>query len=201
MDQLLSENPNLNLLGERKKITVLFSDIRHFTQISEKMSPESVVTLLNDYFDTMLKVVFKHYGTIDKFIGDGLMVEFGAPLPDFEQEIHACRCAIEMQKELKKLNERFEKENRPTLQIGIGVHTGYAIVGNIGTETRMEYTAIGDCVNVASRLEQATKTYKASIIVSEDTFESLGNEFQGKSLGTVTLPGREKEINIFSLEY
>lgn len=201
MDQLLSETPNLNLLGERKKITVLFSDIRHFTQISEKMSPESVVALLNEYFDAMLKVVFKHYGTIDKFIGDGLMVEFGAPLPDFEQESHACRCAIEMQRELQVLNERFIKEGRPVLQIGIGIHTGYAIVGNIGTETRMEYTAIGDCVNVASRLEQATKTYGTSIILSEDTFEALGPDFSGKSIGTVTLPGREKEINIFSLDF
>jgi adenylate cyclase len=199
MDQILSDQSQLKLLGERKKITVLFSDIRQFTQISENLSPEDVVTLLNEYFDVMLKVVFKHQGTIDKFMGDGLMAEFGAPLPDEDQETHAVMCALDMIVELKKLNARFEIEHRPPISIGIGIHTGNAIMGNIGSEKRMEYTAIGDCVNVASRLEQATKTYQTPILVSEETFKALGSKFDGKSMGSITLPGRTKEINVYAI--
>lgn len=199
MDEILSEKPNLNLQGERKKITVLFSDIRHFTQISENMSPENVVSLLNEYFEVMLKIIFKHHGTIDKFMGDGIMVEFGAPLPDNEQEIHAVKCGLEMLEALKKLNEKFEREDRPKLNIGIGIHTGYAIMGNIGSETRMEYTAIGDCVNVASRLEQATKSYNHPMLVSEDIFNALNNKFSGKLIGSISLPGRSKEITVYAI--
>lgn len=200
MDQILSDQSQLNLQGERKKITVLFSDIRQFTQISENMSPESVVAFLNEYFDAMLKIIFKHHGTIDKFMGDGIMAEFGAPLPDSEQEVHAVRCALEMLSELKKLNELFEKQGRPTIAIGIGIHTGYAIMGNIGSEKRMEYTAIGDCVNVASRLEQATKTYHKPLLVSEDTFKALGQLFNGESIGLIQLPGRSKEITVYAIK-
>jgi adenylate cyclase len=201
MDEILSEKKQVNLQGERKKITVLFSDIRHFTQISENMSPENVVSLLNEYFEVMLKVIFKHQGTIDKFMGDGIMVEFGAPLTDNEQEIHAVRCGLEMLEALKKLNEKFLKEDRPTLSIGIGIHSGYAIMGNIGSETRMEYTAIGDCVNVASRLEQATKVYNHPILVSEDVFNALSNNLHGKLIGSISLPGRSKEITVYAITF
>lgn len=200
MDQILKDHSQLNLQGERKKITVLFSDIRHFTQISENLSPEHVVALLNEYFEVMLKLVFKHQGTIDKFMGDGLMVEFGAPLPDSEQQIHAVRCGLDMLEALKTLNERFVKQNRPTLDIGIGIHTGYAIMGNIGSLERMEYTAIGDCVNVASRLEQATKTYHHPLLVSEETFLALRSEFHGESIGSIALPGRSKQITVYAIK-
>jgi adenylate cyclase len=200
MDQILSDQSNVNLQGERKKITVLFSDIRHFTAISESMTPEDVVHLLNEYFEVMLKVVFKHQGTIDKFMGDGLMAEFGAPLEDSEQEVHAVRCAIDMIQELKKLNVKLESDGKPKLSIGIGIHSGFAIMGNIGSEKRMEYTAIGDCVNVASRLEQATKTYKHPILVSEETYLALNNQFECNSIGTISLPGRTQEIKVYAVE-
>lgn len=200
MDEILSKKSQVNLQGERKKITVLFSDIRHFTQISEHMSPENVVSLLNEYFEVMLKIIFKHQGTIDKFMGDGIMVEFGAPLSDDQQELHAVRCGLDMLKELKTLNEKFLKEDRPTLNIGIGIHSGYAIMGNIGSETRMEYTAIGDCVNVASRLEQATKVYNHPILVSDSIFNALNNTFSGKLIGSIPLPGRSKEIIVYAIE-
>jgi len=200
LDQILSEHAALKLQGERKKITVLFSDIRHFTQLSEDLSPESVVAILNEYFEVMLKVIFKYRGTLDKFLGDGLMVEFGAPLEDTEQEIHAVQCGIEMLKELKTLNDRFRSENRPPLDIGVGIHTGYAILGNIGSETRLEYTAIGDTVNVASRLQEATKTFKKPMLVSQETFSALENRFPGTPLGSVHLPGRTKEISIYAID-
>lgn len=199
MDQILNDQTLMNLSGERKKITVLFSDIRQFTQISENMTPESVVALLNEYFDVMLKVIFKHQGTVDKFMGDGIMAEFGAPLSDNEQEVHAVRCGLEMLEELKKLNDHFLSQDRPTFNIGIGIHTGYAIMGNIGTETRMEYTAIGDCVNVASRLEQATKTYNFPLLISEDTYNALNNQFPGQFIGSIPLPGRSREINVYAI--
>lgn len=190
---LLSDHPPV-LKGEKRKITILFSDIRGFTYISEKISPEEVVSLLNEYLSAMLDVIFENNGTLDKFIGDGLMVEFGAPLEDAEQEIHAVKTAIEMQQALQKLNAKWKKEGRPSLEMGIGLHTGLAVVGNIGSEKRMEYTAVGDPVNVASRLEQATKEYKTPILMSEATMQGLHGKYPTEPLGPVLLPGRVQPI-------
>ncbi len=199
MDQILSKETSLKLQGERKKITILFSDIRQFSQLSENLSPEEIVAMLNEYFELMLNIIFRNQGTLDKFIGDGIMVEFGAPLPDHAQEIHAVTTALEMQKELKTLCEAWKKKGKPTFHIGIGIHTGFAIVGNIGSEKRMEYTAIGDAVNIASRLEQATKTFKESILISEETFSGLNGKFSHKSLGSVALPGRTQETTVYAI--
>ena len=190
MDTILKSEHVAKLEGERRKITVLFSDIRQFTQLSERLRPEDVVSLLNEYFEVMLDVIFRHQGTLDKFLGDGIMVEFGAPLDDEKQELHAVQTAIGMQRELKKLVMKWEKEGRPKIEIGIGVHTGLAVVGNIGSEKRIEYTAIGDTVNVASRLEQATKLLKKPILISETTYEGIKDTFKALSLGPMILPGR-----------
>lgn len=199
MDQILSKETSFNLKGERRKITVLFSDIRHFTKIAEQIPPEEVVLLLNEYFDTMLGVIFRNKGTLDKFIGDGIMVEFGAPLNDSQQELHAVKAALEMQSELKKLCKKWEKEGKPLFTMGIGIHTGYAIVGNIGSEKRMEYTAIGDTVNVAARLEQATKQFKEPILISQETHAGLADQYPTKLLGTLALPGRVQETTVYAL--
>lgn len=196
---LLSEAP-LKLEGERRKVTLLFSDIRHFTRLAETLPPEDVVNLLNDYFEQMIEVIFSHSGTLDKFIGDGIMAEFGAPLDDISQEEHAITTAIQMQKELSKLCEKWEKQNKPRIQMGIGIHTGEAVVGNIGSEKRIEYTAIGDAVNVASRLEQATKILNVSILVSETTYLGAKNKFPFKDLGLMALPGRKEQIRVYTIE-
>jgi adenylate cyclase len=199
MEKILDAEHIVNLEGERRKITVLFSDIRQFTQLSEELSPEQVVSLLNTYFKSMLDVIFQHQGTLDKFLGDGIMVEFGAPLDDSLQEKHAVRAAIAMHKELEQLNAKWRMENTPVIQMGIGIHTGLAVVGNIGSEKRIDYTAIGDTVNVASRLEQATKQLKTPILISETTYLAIKEEMKATYLGPMTLPGRKEAITVYSV--
>lgn len=200
LEKLLQSESYLKLEGERRKVTLLFSDIRSFTTLSEKLPPEQVVSILNTYFEKMIEVIFRNHGTLDKFLGDGMMVEFGAPIEDARQEINAVSAALEMQRELSKLCDKWEKEGRPRIEMGIGIHTGFAIVGNIGSEIRTEYTAIGDTVNVASRLEFATKTLKAHILISEDTFKALPpNLFKYKNLGPMPLTGREEAVTVYSI--
>jgi adenylate cyclase len=200
LEEVLTTESIAKLEGERRKITVLFSDIRQFTQLAEQMAPEKVVSLLNEYFEAMIDVIFQHHGTLDKFLGDGLMVEFGAPLDDAVQEKHAVQAAIGMQTALTKLVEKWKNEGKPSIEIGIGVHTGLAVVGNIGSEKRVEYTAIGDTVNVAARLEQATKLLKKSILISETTYNAVKDEIKATSLGPMILPGREEAITIYSVD-
>jgi adenylate cyclase len=200
MEKILKAETVAKLEGERRKITVLFSDIRQFAELAEQLAPEEVVSILDEYFELMLDVIFLYQGTLDKFLGDGIMVEFGAPLDDQEQEKHAVQAAIGMQKELQKLLIKWEKEGKPRLEIGVGVHTGQAIVGNIGSEKRIEYTAIGDTVNIAARLEQATKVLKKPILVSETTYEAVKDQFKATSLGPMILPGRKEPITIYSIE-
>jgi adenylate cyclase len=200
MEKILKAEHVAKLEGERRKITVLFSDIRQFTQLAERLPAEQVVSLLNEYFESMLDVIFYHQGTLDKFLGDGIMVEFGAPIDDQIQEKHAVMTAIGMQKELKKLLKKWEKEGKPQIEVGVGVHTGLAVVGNIGSEKRIEYTAIGDTVNVAARLEQATKLLKKPILISETTYEAVKDEFKAISLGPMILSGRKEAITVYTLE-
>ncbi len=195
---LKSERP-AHIEGERKKITVLFSDIRQFTHLSELLAPEQVVALLNSYLEVMIDVIFAHQGTLDKFIGDAIMVEFGAPLDDPLQEFHAIETAIAMHKAMIVFSNKLEKEGKPRLSMGIGIHTGYAVVGNIGSEKRMEYTAIGDTVNVASRLENATKELKTPILISETTYEAVKDKFPLKSLGPMKLAGKDQPIEVYAL--
>lgn len=200
LDEILRTESPLKLKGERRKVTLLFSDIRQFTQLAEKLPPEDVVQLLNEYFEQMIEVIFSHSGTLDKFIGDGIMAEFGAPLEDDQQEEHAVRAAIEMQRALDRLCDRWQHEGRPRIQMGIGVHTGEAVVGNIGSERRTEYTAIGDAVNVAARLEQATKILKTPILISESTYLASKEKFSYRDLGSMALPGRKEQIRVYTVE-
>ena len=201
MEKILKTEDLDKLAGERRKITVLFSDIRQFTKLAESLPPEQVVSLLNVYFEAMLKVIFQYQGILDKFLGDGMMVEFGTPVDDQIQEKHAVMAAVEMQKELQKLNEKWKAEGKPIIEIGIGVHTGLAVVGNIGTEERIEYTAVGDTVNIAARLEQTTKLLKRPILISESTYAAIKDEFKCESLGPMILPGRTAAIGIYAPEF
>lgn len=185
--------------GQRKKITVLFSDIREFTKLAENLAAEHVVKFLNDYFNVMIDVIFKHRGTLDKFMGDGMMVIFGAPLDDDKQEENAVRAAIDMQKAVDELNKRIQEHNIDKMNIGIGIHTGLAVVGNIGSEKRMEYTAIGDTVNIASRIEQLTKNYDAKIIVSADTMKPVQSLFSFQDFGKAQLKGKSTDVSIYGV--
>jgi adenylate cyclase len=188
------------LKGERRHITVLFADIRGFTAISEGLTPEAVVEILSEFFNRMVEVSMRHKGTIDKFLGDGMMVIFGAPLDDPYQEEHAVLAALEMQKELRNLCNQWEKSGRKPINMGIGINSGAAIVGNIGSEERMEYTAIGDTVNLASRLESATKELGLEIVVSEQTYTAIRPMFQWKPAGTITIRGRTEPVRAYSVQ-
>ncbi len=200
LEKIMKSDALSQLGGERRKITVLFSDIRDFTRLAEDLPPEQVVQILNQYFDKMIDVIFEHYGTLDKFIGDGMMVEFGTPLTDPYQEEHALRAALGMQKALDELNAKWRAEGRPEINIGIGVNTGLAVVGNIGSERRMEYTAIGDTVNVASRLEHATKSLHQTIVLSEATYQAVKNYFPCTYLGEISVQGRHEPIRVYTID-
>jgi len=164
------------------------------------MRPEEVVELLSEYFERMVDVILRHQGTIDKFLGDGMMVIFGAPLDDPYQEEHAVAAALEMQKELAVLCRKWEAQGRPAIRMGIGINSGAAVVGNIGSEERMEYTAIGDTVNLAARLESATKDLGLEIIVSEQTYDAVRPLFRWKPAGDVAVRGRTEPVRAYSVE-
>jgi adenylate cyclase len=200
LDTFMAKGDLSALQGERRRITVMFTDIRGFTTIAERMAPEEVVTLLGQYFERMVEVVMRHQGTIDKFLGDGMMVIFGAPLDDPYQEEHAVAAAIEMQSQLAELSKKWEAEGRPVVRMGVGINSGAAIVGNIGSDQRMEYTAIGDTVNLASRLETASKDLGVDIVVSEHTYDAIRPLFRWKSAGEVTVRGRTEPVRAYSVE-
>ena len=148
----------------------------------------------------MIEVIFNYGGTLDKFIGDGIMVEFGAPLEDYLQELHAVLAAVHMQLHLNKLSDKWEREGKKRLQMGIGIHTGLAVLGNIGSDRRMEYTAIGDTVNVAARLERFTKNIDKSIIISKSVYEKVKEHFVFEDLKELHIPGRKGIIQAYSVD-
>ncbi|MEW5722239.1 MAG: adenylate/guanylate cyclase domain-containing protein [Thermodesulfobacteriota bacterium] len=196
------KNPDMLKLGGDKKIaTVLFSDIRGFTTISEKMDAEKLTHLLNRYLTVMTDIVFKYNGLLDKYIGDAVMAVWGAPLPDALHARRACLTSLEMMEGLARFREELaqEDENSPYLDIGIGVNTGLMVVGNLGSEVRMDYTAIGDSVNLASRLEGTNKQYGTHIIVGEITFEQVKEDFYCRELDSVAVKGKELPVRIFEL--
>ncbi len=198
-DQLVN-NPGLARLGgQRRQMTVLFSDIRGFTTVSERGEPEEIVHTLNEYFTRMVDIVFAHKGTLDKFVGDMVMALFGAPLDDPHHAEHAVDAALEMIEELQRLNQRWAAERRPSLDIGIGINTGPMIAGNIGSEAIMSYTVIGDAVNLGSRLESLNKQYGTRIIISEATRGSLPDRYVFRPLGDVVVKGKTRPVAIFEV--
>ena len=151
-------------------MTILFTDIRSFTTISETMDPQNLVGLLNEYFTEMVAIVMDEDGVVDKYIGDAIMAVFGAPVPKPDDAVNAVRAAVRMRRALRDLNERLVSRGLSPLRTGIGIHTGEVVAGNIGSERRMEYTVIGDAVNLASRLESSTKELGVNVLISEDTY-------------------------------
>ena len=198
-DQLMADPAKARLGGQRRQMTVLFSDIRGFTTFSEGGTPEEVVGLLNEYFSRMVHVVFAHRGTMDKFIGDAVMALFGAPLDDPDHADHAVQAALDMLDELAVLNQRWAAEGRPALAIGIGVNSGDMVAGNIGSSSIMSYTVIGDAVNLGARLESLNKDYGTSIIVSEATRALLKGRYDIRGLGDVVVKGKTRPVAIYEV--
>ena len=196
----LIENPALAQLGGRRRdMTVLFSDIRGFTSVTEKGQPEALVAQLNEYFTRMVDVVFRNHGTVDKFVGDMVMALFGAPVDDEAHAEHAVAAAVEMVEELAALNRQWAAEGKVQLDIGIGVNSGEMIAGNIGSSSIMSYTVIGDNVNLGARLESLNKDYRTRIIISDATRARLQAGYTLRPLGDVTVKGKSQAVSIFEV--
>ncbi len=202
VDELLKDPAKLKLGGEKKIVTVLFSDIRGFTSITEKMPSEALVSHLNDYLEAMTNIVMKYEGTLDKYVGDEIMAFWGAPIPQQGHALLACRAAVEMIDVLKKLNETWKSqkpEPKPALDIGIGLNTGEMHVALMGSSSRMDYTLIGDNVNLGARLEGTNKQYKTNIIISEFTYDYVKDNIIARELDLVRVKGKERPVKIYEL--
>jgi adenylate cyclase len=194
---LLADRGTEGMPGEEREITILFSDLRGFTALSERLPGPQVVALLNEVDELLVDAVFEHGGTLDKYLGDGLMAYFGAPIATPDHAARGVRCALAMQGRLAELNRRRAARGEPPLHIGVGVHTGTAVLGDIGASRRREYTAIGDAVNVAARVQQATKTEGVPILVSGETVRRAGSAIGFAPAGTLDLPGRVQPLESY----
>jgi len=199
LKKLMQEPERLKLGGEKKELTIFFSDIRSFTSISEKMQPEDLTQYLNRYFTPMSDIVTAHHGMIDKYIGDALMAFYNAPLDLKNHAVIACNAALEMIDTLANLNKEFKNEGLPTLNIGIGLNTAEVVVGNMGSDKRFNYTVIGDGVNLASRVEGLNKEFKTNIIITEFTASQIGKTFLTRPLDRVQVKGKEEKVMLFEL--
>jgi class 3 adenylate cyclase/CHASE2 domain-containing sensor protein len=197
VDELIKDPKKLELGGEEKEITVLFSDIRGFTTLSEKLSPQELVSHLNEYLSAMTDIILKYRGTLDKYVGDEIMAFWNAPV---EQDNHvelACKTALEMMQKLHELNRSWPNEKK--LNIGIGLNTGIMVVGNMGSRNRMDYTLMGDNVNLGARLEGTNKFYRTNVIVSEFTHDLIRDSFVFRELDIIRVKGKQKPVKIYEL--
>ncbi len=186
-------------VGSREELTLFFSDIRGFTTISEKLKEEQVVEMLNAYLSAMVNIIFDNEGTLDKFIGDAVVAFWGAPLRHEDDPLRAVKSALEMMAALEDLNRHNRKNNLPELAIGIGIHTGSVILGNIGSEKKLDYTVIGDNVNLTSRLEGLTKSYQSGILISGETYELVKGRMLCRLVDYVVVKGKQTPILIYSV--
>jgi adenylate cyclase len=200
VNQLLANPESVKLGGEKRKITVLFADIENFTVMSEILDPQEVAALLNKYLTAMTKIVFKHGGTVDKFMGDAIMVLFSAPLAFPDHAHRACLVALDMLKVIHELQEEWTAKTGHRLNIRVGINTGEVVVGNMGSEELMDYTAIGDAVNLTQRLEQVNKEYGTNIIIGEATYNEIKDTAVVRQLGKVKVKGKNIEVTIFELK-
>ena len=196
VDKLLESEDSLNLGGTESVITILFSDIRGFTSMSEKLSPTQIVELLNKYFKSMIDVVFKFNGTLDKIVGDELMVLYGVPLKGKDDTENAVKTAIQMFKSLDKFNERIIKDGFKPFKIGIGINKGKAVSGNIGSDQQMNYTVIGDTINLGARLCSHAKS--GQILISNSVKEVISDKYDFKKMPTIEVKGKSKPIEVWS---
>jgi adenylate cyclase len=191
---------DIGLGGTRKDVTVFFSDIRGFTKFSEGHTPEEVVTMLNEYFQIMVSIITTNGGVVDKFVGDAIMAVWGAPNSTENDQLMAVKACLEMRVALAELNERRMARGESEIRIGMGLHSGPAISGTIGSTERMEYTVIGDTVNMASRIESSTKAFGADLLVSEDVVRPINSDFIFELAGTAEVKGKSEPIKMYKVK-
>jgi adenylate cyclase len=190
-------NKKIGIGGSNKEVTVFFSDIRGFTNFSESRTPEEVVEMLNEYFGIMVRIIQQNHGIVDKFIGDAIMAVWGAPKGSGRDPFNTVKACLEMRKGLEELNRKRIAKGTPPIMIGMGVHTGRAISGTIGSDERMEYTVIGDAVNMASRIESSTKAFGVDLLVSESTAHLIEGEFALDLAGSAEVKGKAQPLKLY----
>ncbi len=197
-EKLLSGEVKLG--GERKEATVFFSDVRGFTSLSESMEPEQVVEMLNEYMTRMVTIIRSYNGVVDKYVGDAIMAIWGVPLTGEDDAYKAVRACLAMRADLAELNELRKQRNQPVLKIGMGLNTGQLIAGNIGSNEKMEYTVIGDAVNLASRIESMTKEYGTDLLISSSVYQNIQNRFIVETAGSTYVKGKAEAIEIYKVK-
>ena len=197
MARVLSDAPSLR--GEHREVSILFSDLRGFTTLSEQMEPERIAAHLNEYFDAMTAAIFAHRGMINDFVGDAVMAVFGAPVTDSDHAWHAVQSARDMDRALETLNRRWDAAGLPRLRMGIGIHTGAVFAGNVGGRDRIKYTVIGDPVNVASRVEGLNKDLGTTILITEETLAAVGDRVRTRDCGPQAVKGRVEKVRVFEV--
>ena len=197
--EIVRHREGVNLGSSRRLITVFFSDLRGFTTLSERMEPEVVAEMLKEYLTEMTEVVFRHGGTVDKYIGDCVMAIWNAPFEDPNHAVNAVRTALDFQEKTLTVSAQWEEKLGGKIRNGVGINTGEAVVGTMGSRQRLEYTAIGDTVNLAARLESITKEYNTAIIISENTYEYVKGQFMTRELGAVTVKGKARPVKIYAV--
>ncbi|MBM4167824.1 MAG: CHASE2 domain-containing protein [Ignavibacteria bacterium] len=199
VNELIANPEKATLGGDKRELTVFFSDIAGFTSISEQLAPEELVLLLNEYLEEMTRIIFRYEGTLDKYEGDAIMAFWGAPIPQQDHALRTCRAALDMQKRLTVLRTKWKKEGKPAIEVRCGINTGVMIVGNMGGQERFDYTVIGDSVNLASRLEGANKQYGSNIMISEFTHEKIKNAVTVRELDLIQVKGKTEPVKVFEL--
>jgi len=201
MTEMLEHPEHLKLGGEKRELTVLFSDIRGFTGIAERTAPEALVRFVNNYLTPMTDIVFEEGGTLDKYIGDAVMAFWGAPVAQEDHALRACRAAMRFLEELERLKPGWIAEGVGEVEIGVGINTGPMVVGNMGSDVRFDYTVMGDAVNLASRLEGANKLFGTRILLSEETHARVRDEVCARRLGAVRVRGKQHPTQVYELRH
>jgi class 3 adenylate cyclase len=200
VDEILESSQPVNLMGEKRTVSILLSDIRGFTSLSEQLEAEDLVSYLNSYFSEMIEIILEHEGMLDKFMGDAILALFGAPLGHDDDSLRAVKAALAMQEKLNGLNEFWIKNGKPGIRIGIGISTGEVVVGNIGSEKRLEYTVIGQDVNYAQRIEELTKELATDILISETTYKKVKDHVVAERFGPLTIRGKKDPITVYAVK-
>ncbi len=199
MQNVVKNIDNISLGGKRANITVLFADIRNFTSISETMDADSVSMILNEYFSALVPIIEEHNGVLNKFMGDAVLAIFGEPKKSNNHALDAVKCACKMLKKVKYLQDKWLEEGKPRIEIGIGISSGEAFIGNIGSQERLEYTVIGDTVNTASRIENYNKVYRTNLLISESTYELVRDYVDAITIKNVAIRGKANRINLYEV--